>query len=125
MKIICSPLTYILFHPVTVPSEDETNPCNPSPCGPNAICTERNYAGACTCQPGYFGDPYLGCRPECVTNNDCLTDRACSNNKCIDPCQGACGINAVCTVAHHNPVCLCLDGYEGNPVVSCHPQRKR
>ncbi|XP_037295454.1 uncharacterized protein LOC119189544 isoform X2 [Manduca sexta] len=109
---------------VTVPSEEEVNPCNPSPCGPNAICKEKNSAGSCTCLPEYFGDPYLGCRPECVTNNDCPTDKACSNNKCIDPCQGACGVNAQCLVTHHTPTCLCLDGYDGNPTVSCHPQRK-
>ncbi|CAH2073961.1 unnamed protein product, partial [Iphiclides podalirius] len=108
---------------VTVTSDDETNPCNPSPCGPNAICKEKNSAGSCTCLPGYFGDPYLGCRPECVTNNDCPLNKACSNNKCVDPCQEACGINAHCKVAHHTPVCLCIDGFEGNPVVSCHPQR--
>ncbi|XP_028157244.1 uncharacterized protein LOC114350564 isoform X7 [Ostrinia furnacalis] len=109
---------------VTIPNDEDTNPCNPSPCGPNSLCTERNNAGACTCQPGYFGDPYLGCRPECVTNNDCPLDKSCSNNKCINPCQGACGINAQCTVAHHTPVCLCIEGYEGNPASSCHPQRQ-
>lgn len=108
---------------MTVASEYES-PCDPSPCGPNAICTEKNSAGACTCVPGYFGDPYMGCRPECVTNNDCHLDQACSNNKCVNPCEGACGINAVCNVAHHTPVCLCNDGYIGNPTVSCYPQKK-
>lgn len=110
---------------MTVPSEEEINPCTKSPCGPNAKCTERNNAAACTCLQGYFGDPYLGCRPECVTNNDCDIDKSCSNNKCVDPCQGACGINALCSVSHHTPICHCIEGYEGNPMVSCHPQRKR
>lgn len=115
----------IIICTVTIPSEEETTPCNPSPCGPNAICKEKNSAGACTCLSEYFGDPYLGCRPECVTNNDCQLDKACSNNKCVDPCKKACGINAECTVSHHTPICLCVKGYEGNPVVSCHPQRQR
>lgn len=98
---------------------EHLNPCNPSPCGANALCKEKNGAGSCTCLPEYFGDPYTGCRPECVTNTDCSRDKACVNNKCRDPCPGICGINAECRVNNHAPSCICLPGYTGNPTSAC------
>lgn len=70
--------------------------------------------------PDYFGDPYTGCRPECVSNNDCSRDKACVNNKCKDPCPGVCGFNAECHVFNHAPTCNCLPGYTGNALVACH-----
>lgn len=94
-------------------------PCTPSPCGANAICKESHNAASCTCYPGYFGDPYVGCRPECVQNSDCAWDLACVNNKCVNPCSGACGINAECKVVHHTPSCFCLSEYTGNPLTAC------
>lgn len=97
------------------------NPCHPSPCGPNAICREHGGAGSCSCLPEYFGDPYTGCRPECVVNTDCPWDKACVCNKCLNPCSGTCGLNTECKVAHHTPVCFCLPGYSGNALVACHP----
>lgn len=102
--------------PVT---ETPRNPCNPSPCGANALCKERNGAGSCICLPEYFGDPYTGCRPECITNTDCDRSRACVNNKCTDPCVGTCGINAECKVINHSPSCSCISGYTGDPGSRC------
>lgn len=67
----------------------------------------------------YFGDPYSGCRPECVTNSDCDRSRACVNNKCVDPCPGTCGINAECRVINHAPSCSCIPGFSGEPLRSC------
>lgn len=110
----------ILLISVVAPVEEDRNPCNPSPCGANAECRERQGAGSCACLPEYFGDPYTGCRPECVTNSDCTRDKACVNNKCKDPCPGTCGINAECSVPNHAPSCSCLPGYTGNPFTSCH-----
>ena len=98
---------------------EPVNPCNPSPCGANAVCKERNGAGSCTCMPEYFGDPYTGCRPECVQNTDCEKSKACMNNKCRDPCPGVCGLNAECVVQNHSPVCFCLEGYTGDPASTC------
>ena len=98
------------------------DPCYPSPCGDNAICNKhrtRERAATCVCIEGYFGDPFLSCRPECTQNNDCPTNRVCKNQKCVDPCPGLCGINAVCSVSNHRPSCDCLQGYTGNPSVSC------
>ena len=104
----------------TIPPRTEVvDPCNPTPCGDNAICQARNRAAACQCIPEYFGDPYVACRPECVVNSDCPSAKACQRNKCIDPCPGTCGINAQCTVRNHLAMCSCIPGYEGDPFVSC------
>lgn len=100
-------------------------PCNPSPCGANAVCKERNGVGACTCLPEYSGDPYTECRPECVLNTDCPKNLACMNNKCRDPCPGVCGVSAECHVINHAPSCSCPSGYTGNPSEYCREQPKR
>lgn len=95
----------------------QSDPCNPSPCGPNAQCRD----GGCTCLPEYQGDPYSGCRPECVLSTDCSRDRACIRNKCADPCPGTCGQGATCDVVNHIPICSCPQGTSGNPFVQCRP----
>lgn len=91
------------------------DPCVPSPCGPNAECNN----GICTCRNEYFGDPYSGCRPECVLNSDCVRTKACVKNKCIDPCSGTCGIRAICNVINHIPMCTCPQGSSGNAFIEC------
>jgi hypothetical protein len=100
-------------------SSPALDPCYPSPCGENAVCTNRNRAAACQCIPEHFGDPYIACRPECSVNADCPPDRACQRAKCTDPCPGLCGSNAVCKVLNHVPTCMCLGGYVGDPFTSC------
>jgi len=95
----------------------ETDPCNPSPCGTNSICNN----GLCTCLPEYHGDPYVGCRPECVLNNECSRDKACIRNKCVNPCPGACGYNAICEVYNHIPMCRCPEGLAGDAFTQCQP----
>lgn len=97
------------------------DPCNPSPCGPNAQCNN----GVCTCIPEYHGDPYSGCRPECITSADCSRELACSRNKCFDPCPGTCAPNAICTVLNHVPMCTCPEGYNGNAFVQCKPTPRK
>lgn len=104
-----------------IPQERPT-PCMPSPCGSNAVCREQNGAGSCTCLPDYMGNPYEGCRPECVLSSDCPSDRACIRSKCQDPCPGTCGTNADCQVVNHLPSCSCRPGYTGDPFRSCRPQ---
>lgn len=99
--------------------DEPSQPCNPSPCGSNSVCRERNGVGSCTCLAEYFGDPYVGCRPECIANNDCPREKACINNKCKDPCPGVCGVNAICKTLNHNPTCTCFEGYTGNALSSC------
>ena len=99
----------------------EADPCDPSPCGSNAICSEYHGVATCTCITDYFGDPYVACRPECVSNNECPTDKACNNYHCIDPCVGTCGSGAECKVLRHIASCICPPGYTGNPFTSCRP----
>jgi hypothetical protein len=110
------PFSYCQLKPQEV-EPAPVDPCNPSPCGPNARCDN----GACTCLPEYQGDPYRGCRPECVLNSDCSRDKACIRNKCNDPCPGTCGQNAECSVINHIPTCSCISGYIGNAFVLCSP----
>lgn len=105
---------------VVIYRDEIPEPCNPSPCGSNAICKERNGAGSCTCMQDYFGDPYVSCRPECVQNSDCPYDKSCVNTKCVDPCIGTCGLNAECRVHNHAPTCTCVNGFVGNPSLACH-----
>lgn len=100
-----------------------TNPCLPSPCGPNSQCREVNGQAVCTCVSGYIGSPPL-CRPECVVSSDCPLNKACSNQKCVNPCRGSCGVEAKCDVVKHNPICTCPPTYTGDPFIRCVPFSK-
>ena len=105
---------------VAAPRPEIIDPCNPSPCGSNAVCQNRGRAAACQCIPDYFGDPYVACRPECTTNSECPSNKACQNLHCVDPCPAAnCGVNAQCQVVNHIPNCVCLQGYIGDPFTAC------
>lgn len=88
------------------------------------MCRVQNGAGSCTCDTDYFGNPYEGCRPECITNSDCSSNLACINQKCKDPCPGTCGRNAECQVITHNPICSCYPGYTGDPSRYCSIEQK-
>lgn len=111
----------IQFTLVEEKPQDQLNPCVPSPCGHNAVCREQNGVGSCTCLPNYHGNPYEGCRPECVLNSECSSDRACIQNRCVDPCPGTCGSNAECHVINHLPSCTCVPSYTGDAMRFCHP----
>ena len=103
--------------------EKPTHPCFPNPCGFNAKCNMHStseHASTCVCIKGYFGDPFSFCqKPECNLNKNCPADRVCRNQFCVNPCPGLCGTNAVCSISKHLPNCDCLQGYTGNPLVSC------
>ena len=96
------------------------DPCDPNPCGPYSN-PPRNVGDRCDCSclPGMIGSP-PNCRPECIRNSDCPTDKACRNQKCIDPCPGLCGRNAHCDVRNHIPICVCDQGFIGDPFSSCY-----
>ena len=93
-----------------------SQPCNPSPCGSYADCRPVNGQPICSCLPGYYGTP---CRPECVASSDCPSNKACVNQKCVDPCPGTCGSGANCVIKDHNPICSCPNGLTGDPFIRC------
>lgn len=89
--------------------------CRPNPCAANAECKD----GVCSCISDYIGNPYFGCHPECVLNTECTWNKACINQKCVDPCANMCGREALCSVINHIPMCDCPYGYTGNAYVAC------
>lgn len=104
-------------HPIaTIPS----NPCIPTPCGPNSNCHVVNELSVCSCLPNYIGRA-PNCRPECMTNSECARNLACVNERCIDPCIGTCGAYATCIVYNHQAVCRCPDEFTGDPFSTCSP----
>lgn len=96
------------------------NPCSPNPCGPNSQCRTNNFQSVCSCLDGYLSSPPT-CRPECISSSECPLNQACSNQKCLNPCQGTCGLRAQCQVVNHNPICTCPNTYTGDPFVRCSP----
>jgi len=102
----------------------ETNPCSPSPCGPNSKCRDVNGLAVCTCLSNFIGSP-PNCRAECVLNSQCSPDLACINQKCISPCPDPCGINTQCKVINHSPICICNLGYTGDPFTRCFPTPRK
>lgn len=44
---------------------------------------------------------------------------ACINQKCKDPCIGACGSSSICRVQNHLANCECPPGYTGNSFEGC------
>jgi len=58
----------------------------------------------------------------CRSHNDCPNDQACVNGQCHNPCSTPkfpCGTDAQCRVSEHRAVCLCPDGYQGEPSQIC------
>lgn len=99
------------------------HPCDPSPCGPYSQCKETSGQAVCSCLPNYIGIP-PSCRPECIISSECPSNRACKNEKCVDPCPGPCGKNSRCTVVNHNVICTCLNGLTGDPFNNCYEESK-
>lgn len=59
---------------------------------------------------------------ECSSNNDCPYNKACINEKCLNPCTNTdirCGRGAECLVQNHLANCVCPAGTQGNPIISC------
>ena len=109
------------------PEPVAVDPCQPNPCGVNAIARRVGDYCECSCPFGLQGDPYSECRPECTIDSDCPTTLACISQKCRDPCvyENNCGVNAICEVRIHRATCFCPPGYEGNPFQICTPIRER
>ena len=87
--------------------------CNANVCHPTAICEVGSSGPVCKCPPNYIGDAYsAGCRiqveGDCPRGDiDCPLDAVCNSGKCINPCENACGKNALCSVIERKPVCTC------------------
>ena len=63
-------------------------------------------------------------RPECTSDYECPTHLACIREKCQDPCQShTCGINAECMVRNHRALCICLEGFVGDPFTICEERK--
>merc|ERR1712106_439322 len=100
-----------------------SDPCRPSPCGPNTRCdTTRNGIAQCRCLDDFVpdGNTINGCKPQCTRDDDCPDDYRCQATKCVRVCQpGACGINADCDARQHRAECRCPQGYTGRPESRC------
>lgn len=92
--------------------------CNPNPCHSSAICEPRQSTYVCKCPIGFTGDSYKkigGCKKqtECVNDdNDCPLNTVCVKGHCVNPCDGACGINSLCNVVDRQAICICPEEYE-------------
>lgn len=115
--LIIQKIAYLKFN-AFITETPESNPCIPSPCGPNSQCRSVNGRASCICLPPNIEGPN-GCRPECVVSSECSANRACINQKCVDPCPGVCGQNARCETINHSPICSCPASQTGDPFVRC------
>jgi hypothetical protein len=107
-------LTRCIF--IDLPPRD---PCVPSPCGPYSNCNSQSDRAVCSCLPNYYGSP-PNCKPECIQSSECPTDKACIQQRCVDPCiSQPCGLGASCKVRNHSPICTCPPNYVGDPFVRC------
>ena len=75
------------------------SPCDGVTCSGLGTCSVVGAAAVCECELGYHADGLT-----------CVVDPA------PDPCDTVtCGANALCDLG----VCVCLDGFEGNPQTGC------
>lgn len=123
---ICSTIKqiYLKINNITAIEQPVQDPCQPSPCGPNSQCRVINNTPSCSCMPEFIGSPPY-CKPECISNDECLNKLACINQKCKDPCIGTCGANAVCNVITHTPICTCVAEFTGDPFTQCNAQQRK
>jgi len=92
---------------------EKPDPCVPNPCGPGAVCLLQGDSYSCECPTGTVGDGDAGChKGECLVDDDCAQDKACSKLYCVDPClSGTCRATDFCRVMQHRPIC----GYNYDP----------
>lgn len=112
---------FFFLAPIEPVKEVYSNPCAPSPCGPYSQCRDIGNTPSCSCLQNYIGSP-PNCRPECIVNSECPSNKACMREKCRDPCPGSCGQQAECNVLNHTPMCTCISGYIGDPFIACSPK---
>lgn len=100
-----------------------TDPCEAAPCPQGSVCTVETHRPVCLCPPGFTGDPRVGCsRSGCEGDSDCPAGRVCRGGRCVDPCTD-CGQGALCQLSGSTALCLCPEGFTGNPSVACSPSK--
>jgi len=121
---VCQCISGYIPAPDTITGcKEKPDPCNPNPCGPNADCVPTGDTATCRCPAGYKGDPFVSCRKgDCEYDRECPQSLACFNYNCKDPCIGTCGQNTNCEVRNHRPICSCVEGFRGDPLISCDRQ---
>ncbi|KAJ8890121.1 hypothetical protein PR048_009628 [Dryococelus australis] len=109
--------------------------CEDDACGTNAVCIAEDHRATCQCPPGFRGNPVPDV--ECVPTEDTWAmplrqvvdlkvtapevmwiappQSTCRNGWCINPCEGACGPNALCSVVNRKPVCSCPQRFIPGP----------
>lgn len=99
------------------------NPCSEhNVCGQNSECYVQLHRPLCVCKSGFTGNAQSYCyEVGCRSDSDCPAQLSCVNRECVDPCLNTlCGTNAMCKSDYnHRARCYCLDGYRGNPLISC------
>jgi len=96
--------------------------CTDGICGTNANCYGSNHRAICECPPGYQGNPKTSCvLLGCRSDSECPPSKACINQKCVDPCDGAnpCDPTSECKVYNHRVNCVCPPGYVGDVGTGC------
>lgn len=69
------------------------DPCEATPCGPNAKCTVFNQRATCSCPAGFIPNPTakVACLRSpgsaCQANRDCATGTACMGGTCTPVCS--------------------------------------
>lgn len=79
-----------------------------NPCGKNTLCSAENHKQTCYCQPGYTGNPHLGCHlvdfcadQPCSPGANCHNARgsfkcSCPEGSVGDPYNDGCSISLEC-----------------------------
>ena len=100
MGIMCIlSVAWLLTRGIAADDPPTFDPCSPSPCGENAICSVRGDLAVCMCKYGYEGDPLTGCTLSCEGSK--------------------CGVNAICSIRNKRHYCSCPSGYSGDPTIRC------
>ena len=61
----------------------------------------------------------------CSSDDECLSNQACRNRACINPCSfdDPCSSTAQCSVSNHKAECNCPPGLTGDPYSLCVPSK--
>lgn len=107
--------------------------CDDDTCADTANCRGQQHQPKCYCPPGTSGNPFVDCvahiqpEPECRSDSDCLSQLACINNRCANPCavDNMCSPDQECRILDTLPlrtmVCQCPPDTLVDPSGRCVP----